>query len=38
MRYRVTFAIGFTVGFVVGARAGRERYEQLEEGCRPRLG
>ena len=31
MRYRFTFFIGLAVGFVIGARAGRERYEQINK-------
>jgi hypothetical protein len=30
MRYRIVFITGLGVGFVLGARAGRERYEQLQ--------
>jgi hypothetical protein len=29
MRYKVTFVVGFAVGYTLGARAGRERYEQI---------
>jgi hypothetical protein len=34
MRYRIVFIIGLGVGFVLGARAGRERYEQLQAAAR----
>lgn len=27
---KLTFAAGFAVGYTLGARAGRERYEQLQ--------
>lgn len=30
MRYRIVFITGLGVGFVLGAKAGRERYEQLQ--------
>ena len=30
MRYRIVFITGLAVGFVLGAKAGRERYEQLQ--------
>jgi hypothetical protein len=30
MRYRIVFIIGLGIGFVLGAKAGRERYEQLQ--------
>lgn len=29
MRFRLGIAIGFSAGYYLGARAGRERYEQL---------
>ena len=25
------FTLGFTVGYILGARAGRDRYEQIQE-------
>jgi hypothetical protein len=34
MRYRIVFIIGLGAGFVLGARAGRERYEQLQAAAR----
>ncbi|MFL6136306.1 MAG: YtxH domain-containing protein [Frankiaceae bacterium] len=34
MRYKLTFAVGFAAGYVLGARAGTERYEQLENAWR----
>jgi hypothetical protein len=34
MRYRMVFIAGVGVGFVLGARAGRERYEQLQKLAR----
>jgi hypothetical protein len=30
MRYRIVFITGLAIGFVLGAKAGRERYEQLQ--------
>jgi hypothetical protein len=30
MRYRIAFIAGLGIGFVLGAKAGRERYEQLQ--------
>lgn len=34
MRLRVGLAIGFAAGYVLGARAGRERYVQIEQTAR----
>ena len=34
MRYKLTFAVGFASGYVLGARAGTQRYEQLENAWR----
>jgi hypothetical protein len=34
MRYRLVFITGLGIGFVLGARAGRERYEQLQKLAR----
>ena len=34
MRYKLTFAIGFGAGYVLGARAGTERYQQIENAWR----
>ena len=34
MRYKLTFALGFATGYVMGARAGTQRYEQLENAWR----
>ena len=31
MRFRVGLLIGLAIGYYYGARAGRERYEQIEE-------
>ncbi|KAA0232279.1 MAG: hypothetical protein JJLCMIEE_03408 [Acidimicrobiales bacterium] len=30
MRFRLGLAVGFGVGYYLGAKAGRERYEQIE--------
>ncbi len=30
MRYKATFVTGFAAGYVLGAKAGTERYEQLQ--------
>ncbi len=30
MRFRTGLAIGFGVGYVLGAKAGRERYHQIQ--------
>ena len=34
MRYKVTFGLGFAAGYVLGARAGVERYRQIENAAR----
>jgi hypothetical protein len=34
MRYKVTFAAGFAAGYVLGAKAGTQRYEQIENAWR----
>ncbi|HEV2375007.1 MAG TPA: hypothetical protein VGS19_22960 [Streptosporangiaceae bacterium] len=34
MRNRLAFIAGLAIGFVLGARAGRERYEQLQKLAR----
>ncbi len=31
MRFRAGLLVGFAVGYYFGAKAGRERYEQIEE-------
>ncbi|OLE23990.1 MAG: hypothetical protein AUG49_14460 [Catenulispora sp. 13_1_20CM_3_70_7] len=31
MKRIITLATGFAVGYVVGAKAGRERYEQIQQ-------
>jgi len=31
MRFRAGLVVGFAVGYYLGARAGRERYEQIEQ-------
>jgi len=30
MRFRLGLAIGFAIGYYFGAKAGRERYEQIQ--------
>ena len=30
MRYKATFVVGFSIGYTLGAKAGRERYEQIQ--------
>jgi hypothetical protein len=34
MRYKLTLAVGFASGYVLGARAGTQRYEQIENAWR----
>ena len=34
MRMRLGMAIGFAAGYVLGAKAGRQRYEQIEQMTR----
>jgi hypothetical protein len=34
MRYKLTFTVGFAAGYVLGARAGTERYQQIENAWR----
>ena len=34
MRYKLTFAVGFAAGYTLGAKAGRERYEQINRAMR----
>ena len=34
MRYKLVFFTGLGIGFVLGAKAGRERYEQLQKAAR----
>ncbi len=34
MRYRASFFTGLAAGYVLGARAGRERYEQIQRAAR----
>jgi hypothetical protein len=34
MRYKVTFAAGFAAGYVLGAKAGTQRYQQIENAWR----
>jgi len=34
MRYKATFLVGFAVGYTLGAKAGRERYEQIQRVTR----
>jgi hypothetical protein len=34
MRYKLTFALGFAAGYVLGAKAGTQRYEQIENAWR----
>jgi hypothetical protein len=34
MRLRVGLAVGFAAGYVLGAKAGRQRYEQIEQMTR----
>jgi hypothetical protein len=34
MRYKVTFGLGFAAGYVLGAKAGTQRYEQIENAWR----
>ena len=34
MRFRVGLVVGLAVGFYLGARAGRERYVQINQGLR----
>lgn len=31
MRFRAGLVVGFAVGYYLGAKAGRERFEQIEE-------
>lgn len=31
MRFRLALLVGFAIGYVLGAKAGRERYEQLQQ-------
>jgi hypothetical protein len=31
VRFRAGLVVGFAVGYYLGARAGRERYEQIEQ-------
>ena len=34
MRFRLGLAVGFAAGYVLGAKAGRERYIQIEQTTR----
>ena len=34
MRYKLTFGAGFAAGYVLGAKAGTERYQQIENAWR----
>ena len=34
MRFRYGLAVGFAAGYVLGAKAGRQRYEQIEQMTR----
>ena len=34
MRMRIAFGVGFGLGYYLGARAGRERYEQINRVAR----
>jgi hypothetical protein len=34
MRFRLGFVTGFAVGYYLGARAGRERYDQINQALR----
>src|ERR1043165_3384221 len=38
MRYKAMFVTGFAAGYVLGARAGRQRYEQIDRAWHRLLG